>query len=179
MGNKKQKSVRPQNSFQQLVSNVAMDKMIPQVEEMVQAYTERLGEQLALQQASTLEMLYTRLVVLEAIVIDKLGYTAQDLTDKVADLEDLKEGYERSDSVNLGDMVRVEISTKTKDQEDFQGSSRLKISNVGSGQSYGEELESSIVGMASGETKEVFFGEDQQLVAKITLNRVSKKIKGE
>jgi hypothetical protein len=66
------------------------------------------------------------------------------------------------------------------DQEDFQGTSRLKIYQTGSGQTLGPEMESAILGMSAGQTKEVSFGQDQQLLAKITINRVSRpmNIKG-
>ncbi len=177
MGNKKQSTPRPQQSFQQMVSDASLNKLMPQVEDMVKHYVQNLGQQLAVQQSSTLETLFARVVVLESIVMEKLGYSTEDLTSKVSELEDEKEGYSQVEKAELGDMVRVEIATKTKDQTDFQGSSRLKIYETGSGQTFGPELESSILGMSTGETKEVSFGQDGQMTAKIKLDRASRKNK--
>lgn len=181
MGNKKsQKNSHPQQSFQQLVSeassNASLNKMMPEVEKMVRAYVQQLGNNLAVQQASTLETLFARVVVLETIVMEKLGYSTEDLTKMVAKIEDEKENLEEVEEAQNGDVVRLEVSTKTKDQDEFQGTSRLKIYQTGSGQTLGPEMESAIIGMKAGETKEVSFGQDQQLLAKITVNRCSRKV---
>jgi hypothetical protein len=180
MGNKKQSAPKPQQSFQQMVSeassNAALNKIMPEVEKMVRAYVQQLGQNLAMQQASTLETLFARVVVLESIVMEKLGYSTDDLTEMVAKTEDEKEGLIAVEEAQLGDVVRLEVRTKTKDQEEFQGSSRLKIYQTGSGQTLGPEMESAILGMKAGETKEVSFGQDQQLLAKITVNRCSRKV---
>lgn len=177
MGKKKSQN-RVQQSMGQLVSKAALTQMLPQIEQIVKFHMGQLGNQLAVQQASTLETLFTRVVVLEQIVIDKLGYTIEELANKVANLEDEKENLlATSEAVEMNDVVRLEVLTKTKEQTEFQGSSRLKIYETGSGQTLGAELESSILGMKAGETKEVSFGKDGLLTAKLNINRVSRSTK--
>lgn len=176
MGKKKQQQ-HVQQSMGQMVGRAALAQLGPQIEGLVSAYTSRAANQIAQQQASTLETLFARLVVLESIIMEKLGYTSEELVAKVADLEDSKEGYERSESVEIGDLARIEVSTRTKDQDEYQGSTRMKLYNAGSGQTIGPELEGAIVGMKAGETKELEFGKDNGMVAKITLDRASRAIK--
>lgn len=179
MGKKKSSQQHLQQSVGSLVSKAALSQMGPQIESMVRHYVEQLGENLAVQQASTLETLFSRVVVLESIVIEKLGYTAEQLTTLVADLQDEKEGLQAVETAELNDVVRIEVSTKTKDQTEFQGTSRMKVYKTGSGQTLGPELESCLIGMKTGETKEVSFGKDAQMTAKITLNKASRAIKTE
>lgn len=178
MGKKKNQN-HLQQSVGNLVSKAALAQMGPQIEAVVRSYVQQLGNQLAVQQASTLETLFARVVVLESIVMEKLGYTTEDLTNKVADIEDEKENLMKVDQVELGDVVRLEIRTKTKDQTEYQGSSRLKVAQIGTGQTVGTELETAVIGMKAGETKEVLFGKDQAMSAEIKLDRVSRTIKTE
>lgn len=181
MGKKKSSSGNHlQQSMGQMVSRAALAQMGPQIEQMVRAYVNQLGNQLAVQQASTLETLFARVVVLETIVMEKLGYSTEDLTKMVANIEDEKEGLTLVEgAAELGDVVRLEIATKAKDQAEFQGSSRLKISQTGTGQTIGTELETAVLGMKAGETKEVSFGKDGAMTAKITVDRVSRGQKAE
>lgn len=179
MGNKKQRKVnsqqRVQQSMSQMVSRAALSQLGPDIEQLVRGYVQNLGNQLAHKQASMLETLFARVVVLETIVIEKLGYSAEDLTQKVADVEDEKESLTRVDGpAELNDVVRLTIQTKTKEQTEFQGSSRIKIYQVGSGQTIGPELETPIIGMKAGDTKLVEFGTDKSMTAELTVNRVSR-----
>lgn len=177
---KKKSSGHIQQSMGQMVSRAALAQLGPEIEQLVRGYVQQLGNQLAVQQASTLETLFARVVVLESIIMEKLGYSTEDLTAKVAQIEDEKESFELvQGEAQAGDVVRLEIKTKTKDQTEFQGSSRLKIYQVGSGQTIGEELESAIVGMKSGETKQVSFGKEGAMVAEIKVDRVSRQIKSQ
>lgn len=179
---KKKTSNQPhlQQSMGQMVSRAALAQMGPQIEQMVRAYINQLGNQLAVQQASTLETLFARVVVLESIIMEKLGYTTDDLTNKVAAIEDEKEGLTLVEgAAELGDVVRLEIRTKTKDQPEFQGSSRLKISQIGTGQTIGQELEAAVLGMKAKDVKEVSFGKDGAMTAEITVDRVSRGQKQE
>lgn len=178
MGKKKTNgSQHLQQSIGGLVSKAALAQLGPQIEQMVMAHVQHLGQQLAMESASTLQTLFSRVVVLETIVMEKLGITSEELTGRVADLEDSKEGLVRAETVQAGDVIRLEISTKTKDQAEFQGSSRLKVSQIGSGQTLGNELEGATLGMKAGETKEVSFGKDGGMVAKLTVDRVSRPAK--
>lgn len=182
MGKKKssgQSQAHLQQSVGSLVSKAALSQMGPQIEQMVRHYVQNLGNQLAVQQASTLETLFARVVVLESIIMEKLGYSSDDLTNKVATLEDEKEGLQSADTVETNDVVRLEISTKKKEQTEYQGTSRMKVYNTGAGQNLGLELEGALIGMKAGETKEVAFAEEGKMIAKLTVNRVSRPVKTE
>lgn len=171
----KKKSVQHvQQSMGQMISKAALAQLGPSIERYVEAAVQDLGSQLATQQASTLQTLFSRMVVLEGIVIEKLGYSKDDLSRKVAELEDEKEGLLLRDGpVEANDVVRLQISTKTKDQDAYQGTSRLKVYDVGAGNTLGTELEPAIIGMALSEEKEVEFGKDKQMLAKIKIDRIS------
>jgi uncharacterized coiled-coil protein SlyX len=173
MGKKKQ---HLQQSMSQMVSNSALAKLGPHIEKYVNNQIRSLGMQLATQQASTLETLFSRVVVLESILMEKYGLTEDYLSNKVADLEDSKQGLSKVDEVQKGDTVRIEVSTKSKDQEEFQGTSRLKVSNAGSGENLGQELEDALISMKTGETKLVEFGEDKLMQAKIKMDRISRGV---
>lgn len=183
MGKKKTKAnsqPRMQQSMGQMVSRAALAQLGPEIQNMVLFYTKQYANQIAVQQASTLETLFARVVVLETIVMEKLGYTTEDLTNLVAKIEDEKEGLTLVDGpAEANDVTRVEISTKTADQSEFQGSSRLKVPQIGSGKSLGPEIEAAIIGMKAGETKEITIGENKDVVAKIVLDRVSRPQKQE
>lgn len=174
MGKKKGQQ-HVQQSMGQMVSKAALAQMGPAIERYVQNVVQRLGSQLAMQQASTLETMFSRIVVLESILIEKFGYTKEDLATKVSEIEDEKEGLKLVDGgIEKGDVVRLEVRTRAKDQAEFQGSSRLKLYKTGTGETLGEELESAILGMKNGEVKTVEFGKDQSMVAEFTINRVSR-----
>lgn len=177
MGKKKggQKSQHVQQSMGQMVSQAALAQMGPKIDRFVRAIVANAAEQIKMETASTLETMFSRIVVLENIIMEKHGYTVEDLATKVATIEDEKENLKLVDGpVEKGDVVRIEVSTKTKDQTEFQGTSRLRIYKTGTGETLGEEMESVILGMKSGETKTAEFGKDKQMVVRVTLNRVSR-----
>lgn len=177
MGNKKGQQ-RLQQSMGNMVSRAALAQLGPHIEQTVVDYVNQLGSNLSTQTASTLESMFSRIVVLETILIEKMGYTKEDLANKVADIEDQNQGLKKTESsVEKNDVVRLEIKTKMKEQTEYQGTSKLRISQIGSGQTLGLELESAIIGMKSGETKEVEFGQNKEMLAQITLNRVSRSEK--
>lgn len=180
MGKKKtngQGQARVQQSMSQMVSRAALAQLGPDIEQMVRFYVKQVGNQLAVQQASTLETIFARVVVLESIVMEKLGYTTEDLTRLVANTEDEKEGLTPIDgAAELNDVTRVEVQTRTADQAEFQGSSRLKIYKTGSGQTLGAEIEAQILGMKAGEVKEFPHGE---VVVQVKMDRVSRPAKEE
>jgi len=178
MGNKKQQHL--QQSMGNMVSKAALAQMGPAIERYVQALVQNLGSQVATQTASTMETLFSRIVVLESIIMEKYGLTKEDLATKVSNLEDEKEGLKQVEGgVEKNDIVRLEIKTKAKDQTEYQGSSLLKVYKTGSGETLGEELETPILGMKAGETKTVEFGKDKQMVAEISINRISRAEKTE
>lgn len=177
MGQKKSKQNHVQQSMGQMVSKAALAQMGPQIAQFVQAQVQQLGSQLAMQQASTLETLFSRVVVLETILMEKYGYSKDDLAEKVALLEDEKEGLTLvTGGIEKNDVVRLEVKTKAKEQADFAGSSRLKLYKTGTGETIGQELEEALLGMKSGETKQVEFGKDKSMVAEFTVNRISRNL---
>lgn len=177
MGKKKSGQEHMQKSLGQLVSKAAIAQLGPQIEEVVKYYVKHLGEQLSNEQASTLQTLFARVVTIERILMEKHGYTAEDLAEKVSTLEDEKEGALKvSGPAELNDIVRLEIKTKMTEQKEFQGSSRLKVTSTGTGQTLGEELENALLGMSQGEVKEIVFGKDGLMTAQLTVNRVSRLV---
>lgn len=176
MGKKKtvktNKQVHQTQSFGSMVSRAALCQLGPEISRMIND----MGDQISAKQISTLEMLYTRIVVLEKVLIDKLGITQDELTLRVSDVEDERDGLAKAGDVVIGDTTRVEIQTKTKDQEKYQGTTRMKIQNTGSGNTLGKEIEEQIIGMKTGEVKVVEFGQNKELLAQITLNKSSRPI---
>lgn len=157
-----------------MVSKAALSQLGPQIEQMVRAMVQNLGSQLASHQASTLENLFSRTVVLERILMEKYGLTSDDLSAKVADIEDEKEKLTAADAVETGDVVRLSIRTKTKDQTEYQGESRLKVYDTGSGNTLGVELEQGLLGAKVGEVRTTMFGKDKELQAEMTISRVAR-----
>lgn len=162
-------------SFGQMVSKAALAQMGPEIEDLVRHYVNQLGSSVARQSADTIEHLHSRVVCLEAMIIDKGVATKDELGEKIASMEDSKQGNEKvTDAAKLGDTVRVTLETRTKDQDEYQGKSMIRVDNVGSGNTYGPELEGGMLGMVAPEVKEFSFGKDGQLMARVTLNRVSR-----
>jgi hypothetical protein len=168
----KKKSSGPQShatqSFGQMVSKAALSQMMPQIEDVVRHYVNQLGSQIAQKSAETIEHLHARVVCLEALLMDKGVTTKEELSDKIASIEDDKRGVAAVDGpAESGDSV-------LKDQAEYQGRSLVRIDNVGTGNSFGPELESAIVGMKANEVKEVTFGKDKELGARLSVARVSR-----
>lgn len=169
----RERQLHPQRSFDQMVADATLARLSGYIDsEMQQAAQAILGRQ---QQA--LGNIVTRLRALEEITIEKLNESKESLAARVATIEDRVEGFEAAEAVEAGDRVRLEIQTRTADQTEFQGSSRLMVDNAGSGQTIGKELEASLLGMKAGESKEVKFGKDESLVAKLSVNRISRQPK--
>lgn len=178
MGKKKNSQQHLQQSMGSLVSKAAIAQLGPSIEDFTRKLVQELGSQLAIQTSNTMESLFSRVVVLENMLIDKLGITRDDLVNKVCDLEDAKQGYVHSDGpAERGSRARLEVSTKTSDQSNFGNTSRILINELGTGNTIGEALETAIIGMKAGETKEVPFGQNNEAIAKMMLSRVSLKIR--
>ena len=163
----------PQKNFLKMVEEASLKMVKPFVQEQVQ----QLGFALQQEQAQTLASIGNRLVVLETIVTEKLGFTMGELCDRVADLEDEQTGYEKVEVIEEGDLVRLEVATKTVDQEEFQGTSKLILTGCGvEPLTIGPELEPKLVGLKTGEQVELAFGKDDKMLAKVIIERVSRKI---
>lgn len=172
--NKSTGQVHPQQSFQELVAQATLAKLGGYIDDQVQG----LAQALLQRQVQANNNLMTRILCTEEIIMElNPSITKETLAERVASIQDRHEGYAAiaaDDVVAEGDRVRAELKTRTADQTEFQGSSRLQIDNVGSGSTLGKELEGAMLGMKAGEVKEVKFGKDESLVASITLNRASR-----
>ncbi len=163
-----------QKTFLKLVEEASIHKVKPYIQENFQ----QMGFQLQKEQNVGLSAMARRLVVTEQILCDKLGFTMDELSDRVFDMEDKDSGYFKVDEIKQGDLARITVSTKAEGQEEFKGESKLEITDVGNAPfSLGPEVEPQLIGMKTGETKEVAFGKDKKMLAKITVRRVSEKTK--
>lgn len=177
MGKKKGGKVaggaKPQKNFQQLVAEAATQTVKPFIQQQMQM----LGHQLQQEQQSTMRALYVRATTLESIIQEKFEISDSQLAELVADTEDKGSGLLKVEGeAEEGDTLRITVSTKAKDQEEFQGTSKLLIDNLGKEPfTIGPELEPHLVGMLKGDVKEVPFGKDESLIAKLEVNRVSRR----
>ena len=182
MGQKKQKKLtaktgaaqqHQQKSFNKLVGEASLEKVKP----FVQAQVQQLGMEMQQALMQTVASLVNRLVVLEELAVEKSGVSMEELINRVADLEDKQTNYEKVEEVIEGDLVRLKIATKMEDQEDFQGESALAITGCGKDPlTLGPELEPQLIGMQVGDMKQIAFGKDKKMIAKIEVQRVSRKI---
>lgn len=168
MGKKKEQHAS--QSFGQMVSKAALTQLLPSIEGMVN----NLGSRLAMQQARTYELVFSRILVIEKILMEKHGITETDLANKFADVEDERAKLTKADVVQVGDTVRLEVKTKNTGDKEYQGSTRLKAQNFGTGINLGEELEKAALGMKVDEVREVAFGEKGESTASIQVNRISR-----
>lgn len=173
MGKKDANKVqKPTHSFEQMVAEASLNRLKPFIEFQVQ----EAATQMKREHVQDLQGMYERLTALEKLVLEKTGTSDEEYSERVIDVQDMVHGLKQvSEACALGDTVRIEVSSKAKDQEEFQGSSRYMVQDLGSGRAIGKELEDKILGMTKGETRTVDFGVDGAMVAKITLNRVSRR----
>jgi len=172
---KRKKQIHPQNSFQDLVAQATLARLGGYIDQEIQG----LGQALLQRQQQSLQNVLIRLISIEELAMEKYGLTKDDLAARAASIQDRMEGFTDVEAVEVGDRVRLEIKTKTADQTEFQGSSRLLVDNAGTGNTLGKEIEGALVGMKTGETKEIKFGKDQSLTASLYVNRVSRQPKVE
>lgn len=158
-------------SFGQMVSKAALSQLKPEIAQMVN----ELGQNIASQTTQAIESVYVRLVVIEQLLMAKFPDITEDvMTSKISDVEDKRDKLDKVEEVENGDVVRVQLRTKFNGQTEFQGTSNNKIYGVGSGATFGLEFESGILGMKTGEVKTITFGQNKEITAEITLNRVSR-----
>lgn len=163
---------KPKQSFEQMVSDASLSKLKP----FIQSEVTRVSRLMVQEQMGGIQALFERLTAVEKIITEKLGISDEEYVNRVTDVQDEFMGVKALDrEAKEGDVVRVEISTKQKSQEQYQGTSRMMISNLGAGTSIGKELELSLVGLKAGEIKVVEFGPEKSLEAKILINRISGK----
>lgn len=169
------RQLHPTRSFEQLVAEATQVKLGAFIEGQIA----ELGQNLLARQQQSLTSVMQRIIAIEEILLETVaGLTKDKLADRVATIQDRSEGFATVEDglVAIGDRVRLEIKTKTADQAEFQGSSRFQLDNTGSGATLGAELETAVVGMKVGETKEISFGENKSLVASLNVHKVSRQI---
>lgn len=173
MGKKKQQVQHITQSMGQMVSKAAL----VQLQEPISMMVNNLGQRLALKQAENTQTMFTRIVAIEKVLIDKGVLTQEDLQLKVADIEDSREGLINvDDALATGDTARIQVRTKEIADETFEsGVTRLKVGQTGTGNTLGTEVELGIVGMKVGETKVITFA-DGKLNAEIKIDRISRPV---
>ena len=166
---------RPQKSFPDLVAEAAKNVVKPYVQQQIQ----NLGFHLKQENVESMRMLYTRLTTIEKLILKKHKISEDEFAELVADTEDESNGLKKVKGIiEKGDLVRLSISTKTKDQKEFQGSSRLVIEDVGNEPfTLGSEVEPQLLGLKVGEKTELSFGKDDKMLAEVIINRVSRRPK--
>lgn len=172
--NKAKKPVQ-QKSFQQTVAEAVNTKLMDTIDQKINM----VGMQLLREQQNSLGDIYSRLMALESLCLEKFKLTEEEFAMLVAEAEDKAYGLETGDVVETGDLVRLTISTKASDQDEYAGTTKRKIENIGSGSTFGSEIESNILQMKVGETKEFKFGENECMTAKVLIERTSRRPKPE
>jgi len=163
----------PSNSFSDTVAQAVNQKLLDTIDMQMK----RMAISITNNINSSLEDIYARLSTLEDLALEKFNMTKEEFAFLVADKEDAANGLESADSVIKGDVVRIEVQTKTVDQAEFQGNSNHKVSDIGSGRTLGLEIENQIIGMSKDEVKEIVFGEKEEFIAQIKVHKIS-RIKG-
>lgn len=177
MGKKKSQQQHVSQSMGQMVSRAALAQLGPDIQQMAEQLVNNLGQRLALKQAETTQLMFTRIVSIEESLIDKGVVTKEDLQNKVADIEDRRDNAVKADDgLTVGDTARIEVRTKDVSAKEFEsGVTKLKVTNTGSGDTLGEDVENGMVGMKTGDVKVVTFAEGK-LNAEIKLSRLSRPV---
>lgn len=169
-----QKQVHPQKTFADYVADATLQKFGGYIDSQI----EQFGRALLQRQAQANANLITRILCTEEILMElNPSITKESLAERVSVIIDRNDDFEAiaaDDVSKAGDRIRVQLKTRTADQTEYQGSSRLQIDQLGSGNTLGKELEEAMLGLKVNETTEVKFGEDKSLAASITVNRVSR-----
>ncbi len=159
-----------QQTYQQMIAGQTLKKFKPYIDEQLQG----AARAIAMQQSQLLDSAFTRIRILEELLIDKFeDVTKTTLANRVAELEDQKNGLIVADEVVVGDRVRLEIRAKEVDGE-YKDSTKLLVDNAGTGQTLGAALEDALVGMKTDEVKEITYGEGDKMTAELTINRISR-----
>ena len=167
----KKKTPKQNQSFQDLVSKANQNALKPFISEQIA----HLGNELARQQRDTLESILTKLVVIEKIMMEKVGVSEADFVEKIAEVQDSLVQMEKvEDGIKEGDRVRCILSMKKKEMNDFGPESRKMIDNFGAGSVLGD-LEKDLFGTLPGEAKELPFGDDLEHLVKIKVERISRR----
>lgn len=169
---RKGKRVQQQQSFQDVVSAQTLKKFKPYIDQQIQMSMGAVSRRII--------DLNEQLVATQEILLESVdSFTADKLSEKIIEVVDRRYGLVKVDDrgVQEGDAVRVTVSTKLKDQEEYQGSTPVMIQNIGSGQVLGKEVEKGLFDMKTGETREI--GSEGDAMFKVYLDRISEPKKEE
>jgi hypothetical protein len=162
-------------SFEQYVADATLAKF----GEYIDAQVQQVGQAMARHQVSQLAGILMQIKAIETVLEEKLGVTRAEIATKVAIHEDAAEGFVEvtEGGVALGDRLRLAISHKKSEDAEFSPVTRLMVNAIGAGQSLGDELENAVLGLEKNETREVVFGPEGSMTAKITIDRISRRPK--
>lgn len=173
MGKKKSNSKPHQSmSFEQLVGKANRDALKPYIHELFMS----LGNDLSQRVFRQLANIQTRVMALEEILIGKFNVTEVEIQQKVAEIEDEATGYKAvTRPAEAGDLLRVSIETKAKGTEEFTAPVKRQITKLlNQPFSLTETIEKALVGVSTGETKEVTLEGD--FLVRVTVDRVSENL---
>lgn len=172
--NGKTAAAKPSQSFANLVAQ-ATDRALKQT---IGQEIQQLGFRLAQNQSRELAGIVTRLSAIEQIVCEQFNIGDDVLATKVADIEDQATGYEKVDTASeVGDLLRLTVSTKPSGNEEYGNDAKIQITSLNNGNlTLPKELEEALVGTTTGQTLELPFGKEGEHKAKITVDRISRKI---
>lgn len=185
----KKKKPHQTHSFAQMVSQAQLNALKPYIEEVVQQ-TVQLTVAQNMQHISRLVLNHISQVQTRQLAVEKLlDLDKEKLSFHIAEIEDDAFGFETKEGMaEKGDKVRVEVQSKAEDEDAFGESEKVLINSLLSEDVNGnvqtlKELEEGILGLKSGETKEIVLpsaeNEEKGSVMKIKVIRVSSKIEKE
>lgn len=173
MGKKRgAKSSKPRAtaSFEQLVGKANQEALKPFIMQQMNLMGMQL-RQASLKELSSIQM---RIMALEKFAIEKLGITEDDIANKVAELEDEATGFILTEEAAVaGDLLRATIQVKTEGQEEYGPEQRMQIEKLAQQPfTVTEGFEAQLVGIKTGETRDVTMDEGKTLV-RVTADRIS------
>lgn len=162
------RQVHPQKSFKDYVAEAAINYCKPFM-------TGKLNE-MAHRHLQSEEVIFTRLMVLEELLLEQFPSVTQDeLAFRAARVQDRAQGFEVVDGVvEKGDRVRLEVSIKKTEDAEFEPGHKFLLHDAGSGATLGPELEKAMLGMSKDEVKQMTFGTENAMEARITINMISR-----
>lgn len=163
MGKKKQQ--HQVDSFGGMVSKAAIAQLGPAIDEVIAQRSQKLQD--------AFDSQFIRMVALERLLVTKNICTREELLELGFDVQDERSGLVPGERSSIGDTVLLKFETKTAEQTEYQGGTVLRAMNLGFGQTFGNEIEIALIGMAKGESREMQVGQNKEIAARITMNRIS------
>lgn len=160
---KKKKSSGPKatNSFANMMSQAQLKALKPFIEQQVQMQGFQIQQKVTRLFLEQMAGIQTRIIALEELLLETTNLTQADMATRVTEVEDKGMGYELVEGPAAeNDMVRIDYKEKEEGAEYAENWEKLRINALGRKvqdrvQTI-EELETALVGMTSGEEKEVY-----------------------